>query len=84
MINNTHRIGFLYPRNQLKGNWTGNKRDGGTNIEFCASLNIATSYWFEYGDSTDKKDQEKLKEIQQRLYVYSLKQVLRVHNVPFG
>ncbi|CAI3942186.1 unnamed protein product [Commensalibacter communis] len=66
----THRIGFLYPDDELKANWTDTKRDGGTCVEFCASLNESAPCWFGFNNLNDQNHQEKIKEIQQRLYIF--------------
>ena len=40
------RIGFLYPENLLKVNWTDDGRDGGTEIQFAAEGSVNLRYWF--------------------------------------
>lgn len=44
-VNNDRRIGFLYPEEKLKAQWTENSRYGGTNIEFFAEGNVNMRYW---------------------------------------
>ncbi len=40
------RIGFLYPLEKLKAEWTETERPGGTHIEFFAEGNVNMKYWF--------------------------------------
>jgi hypothetical protein len=40
------RIGFLYPLEKLKAEWTETERPGGTDIEFFAEGNANMKYWF--------------------------------------
>jgi len=40
------RIGFLFPKKELKSGWTDTQRPGGTNIEFFAEGNVNLHYWF--------------------------------------
>ena len=40
------RIGFLYPFEKLKAEWTETERPGGTDIEFLAEGNANLKYWF--------------------------------------
>ena len=39
------RIGFLYPLEKLKAEWTKTERPGGTYIEFFAEGNVNMKYW---------------------------------------
>ncbi|HYE72231.1 MAG TPA: SMI1/KNR4 family protein, partial [Blastocatellia bacterium] len=41
-----HRVGFLFPEDQLKAGWTEEERPGGTDIEFFAQGNADLKYWF--------------------------------------
>jgi hypothetical protein len=43
---NNRRIGFLYPLEKLKAEWTETERPGGTQIEFFAEGNVNMKYWF--------------------------------------
>ncbi len=40
------RIGFLYPLDKLKSEWTETELPGGTHIEFFAEGNANLKYWF--------------------------------------
>jgi len=40
------RIGYLYPEDKLRAEWTETERPGGTKIEFHAVGNIYMNYWF--------------------------------------
>jgi hypothetical protein len=40
------RIGFLYPLEKLKSEWTESERRGGTHIEFSAQGNAHLKHWF--------------------------------------
>lgn len=42
----TRRIGFLYPWEKIREEWTETERPGGTIIEFFAEGNVNMKYWF--------------------------------------
>ena len=42
------RIGFLFPLEKLKAEWTEKQRPGGTHIEFFAEGNVNMKYWFRH------------------------------------
>ena len=44
--NEDHRIGFLYPEQDLRASWTDEGRRGGTTIELVAMGNANLKYWF--------------------------------------
>lgn len=43
--NDSWRIGFLFPEDELKAGWTESERPGGTSIEFGATGNANIHYW---------------------------------------
>ncbi|WP_143066833.1 hypothetical protein [Sphingobium sp. YR768] len=40
------RIGFLFPEDEMKRDWTDHGRPGGTDIGFAAEGNVNLKYWF--------------------------------------
>lgn len=59
--NEDGRVGFLFPEDELKRDWTKTERPGGTAIEFSASGNANVQYWFQRDDA----------EIAERLCVFA-------------
>jgi hypothetical protein len=41
-----HRIGFLFPKREMKENWTNHGRPGGTVISFAADHDPGLRHWF--------------------------------------